>query len=151
MADLDAFWQRFVVATGIDGPYEAWGFGDESKPELMTELGLVVRDGPKRATTGVLAEYEADGEPLPEPGNLTVILGGNGEPLCVIQTTKVEIRRFADVDEEFAWIEGEGDRTLDTWRRDHLWYFSTTPYPLEDDTLLVLEYFDLAWDGRDAV
>ena len=31
MADVEAFWRRFVAATGIDGPYTAWGFG--SSPE----------------------------------------------------------------------------------------------------------------------
>src|SRR5206468_2949865 len=81
-----------------------------------TELGLLVRDGPKRATASLRSAYE-DGEPIPRAGELSVILDGDGDPLCVIRTTHVEIRRFADVDEEFAWAEGEGDRSLAYWRR----------------------------------
>src|SRR5437763_16584469 len=103
MADVEAFWRRFVAATGIDGPYTAWGFG--SSPEQATELGLLVRDGPKRATASRVSDYGPD-EPLPAAGDLGVILDGDGRPLCVIRATAVEGRAFGDVDEEFAWTEG---------------------------------------------
>ena len=63
MPDVEAFWRRFVAATGIDGPYTAWGFG--SSPEQATELGLLVRDGPKRATASLVSSY-ADEEPMPD-------------------------------------------------------------------------------------
>ena len=106
---VSRFWSAFVAATGTDGDYTAWGFG--SDPGMATELGLLVRDGPKRATASLRSAYQ-DGEPIPRAGELSVILDGDGEPLCVIRTTHVEIRRFADVDEEFAWTEGEGDRSL---------------------------------------
>ncbi len=92
MADVGEFWRRFVSATGIDGPYTAWGFGNTV--EMATELGLLVRDGPKRATASLRAAYDA-GEPMPEPGDLSIILDGAGEPLCVIRTTGVEVRAFA--------------------------------------------------------
>ena len=38
-------------APGCDSEYTAWGFGDS--PAMATELGLLVRDGPKRATAGL--------------------------------------------------------------------------------------------------
>jgi uncharacterized protein YhfF len=63
----------------------------------------------------------------------------------VIRTTAVEIRRFGDVDEAFAWDEGEGDRTLEWWRRAHLWFFKQQGIPIDDDTLMVLEHFELLW------
>jgi len=145
MADVEAFWRRFVAATGIDGPYTAWGFG--SSPEQATELGLLVRDGPKRATASLVSSY-ADDEPVPVPGDLGVILDGDGEPLCVIRTTHVEIRRFADVDEEFAWTEGEGDRSLEFWRAAHIRFFAAAGRQVDDSTPVVLERFELLWDGR---
>ena len=110
---VSRFWSGFVAATGTHGDHTAWGFG--SDPGMATELGLLVRDGPKRATASLRSAYE-HGEPIPRAGELSVILDGNGDPLCVIRTTHVEIRRFADVDEEFAWTEGEGDRSLAYWR-----------------------------------
>jgi hypothetical protein len=50
------FWRAFVAATGIDGEYTAWAFGSDA-----TGLGLLVRDGPKRAGTSLLSEYD-DGQ-----------------------------------------------------------------------------------------
>ena len=141
-ARVDAFWAGFVAATGIDGEHTAWGFG--SDPETATELGLLVRDGPKRATASLRSAYEPD-EPLPAEGDLSVILDGAGAPLCVIRTTGVEIRRFGDVDEEFAWTEGEGDRSLAYWRRAHVEFFATQGVDVTEDDDVVLERFELLW------
>jgi uncharacterized protein YhfF len=136
------YWRRFVAATGIDGAYTAWGFGNTE--QMATELGLLVRDGPKRATASLRSVYDGD-EPMPRVGDLGVILDGRGEPLCVIRTTGVEVRRFGDVDAQFAWTEGEGDRTLEYWREAHIRFFATEGRPFDEDTEVVLERFELLW------
>jgi uncharacterized protein YhfF/molybdopterin-guanine dinucleotide biosynthesis protein A len=143
-ARVEAFWSEFVAATGIDGAHTAWGFGAD--PETATELGLLVRDGPKRATASLRSVYGPD-EPLPEPGELSVILDGAAAPLCVIRTTAVEIRRFGDVDEQFARAEGEGDRSLAYWRDAHLRFFASQGADVTDDDDVVLEWFELLWAG----
>jgi uncharacterized protein YhfF len=142
---IEAFWGAFVEATGVDGPYEAWAFGDPSLPEFATELALLVRDGPKRATAGLASDYEDENEKLPEIGDLSVVLDGDGAPVCVIRTIGVETRRFGDVDEAFAWDEGEGDRTLEWWRRAHRRFFERQGTHIDDNTLMVLENFELLW------
>ncbi|HEY3765096.1 MAG TPA: ASCH domain-containing protein [Gaiellales bacterium] len=136
------YWRRFVAATGIDGPHTAWGFGNTA--EMATGLGLLVRDGPKRATASLRSAYDA-GEPMPCPGDLGVILDGSGVPLCVIRTTGVEVRAFGDVDAEFAWTEGEGDRSLEFWRAEHIRFFAAGGAPVDDSTPVVLERFELLW------
>jgi uncharacterized protein YhfF len=143
--EVDAFWAAFATATGTTGTYTAWGFGDDEKPDLMTELGLLVRDGPKRATTSLVDDFEKDGEPLPAPGDHSVILDGGGRPICIIRTSSVEIRPFGEVDAAFAWDEGEGDRSLDFWRRAHIWYFDSIGTPIDDATPVVLERFAKVW------
>jgi uncharacterized protein YhfF len=148
VGDVAAFWGRFVAATGIDGPYTAWGFGNTE--EMASDLGRLVRDGPKRATASLRSDYDGD-EPMPGVGDLGVILDGRGEPLCVIRTTSVEVRRFGDVDAEFAWTEGEGDRSLAYWRDAHIRFFAAAKRPFSEDTEVVLERFELLWDGRDEV
>jgi histidinol-phosphate aminotransferase len=145
MPDVAEFWRRFAAATGTDGPYTAWGFG--SSPEQATELGLLVRDGPKRATASRVSDY-GPGEPLPAAGDLSVILDGHGEPLCVIRVTAVEVRAFGDVDEEFARTEGEGDRSLSYWREAHIRFFASYGDTVDEATPVVLERFELVWDGR---
>jgi uncharacterized protein YhfF len=138
------FWRAFTEATGIDGPYTAWGFGSGTD-QLATKLGLLVRDGPKRATASRFASYQEDGEPLPRSGDLSVVLDDHGEPLCVIRTTDVEVRPFGTVDEEFAWVEGEGDRSLAYWRGAHIDFFASEGHPVDEDTEFVLERFELLW------
>lgn len=147
---VETFWRAFASATGVDAPYEAWAFGGDDTPELATELGLLVRDGPKRATTGRLDSLGADGEPLPEVGGYSVILDGAGEPICIIRTTRVDTLPFGEVDEEFAWVEGEGDRSLAYWREAHIRFFAGEGTPVSDDDLVVLERFDLVWPVPDA-
>jgi uncharacterized protein YhfF len=144
-SEVQAFWAAYVAATGAKGPYTAWGFGDDEKPELMTELGLLVLDGPKRATTGRLDQFDPETDPVPTPGDHSVILDGNGKPLCIIRTKSVEIRPYGTVDEAFAWDEGEGDRSLASWRQGHEWYFASVGAPIDAGTQLVLERFEKVW------
>ena len=144
-SSVRAFWQAFADATGTGADYVAWGFGSDNTPQLATELGLLVRDGPKRATTTKLSSFEEDGEPLPEVGGYSVVLDSEGEPICIIRTTRVDVVPFGEVDEEFAWVEGEGDRSLKYWREAHIWFFETEGIPITDDELVVLERFDKVW------
>ena len=143
---IEESWSEFVEATGIDGQHQAWPFAD-SIPALATKLALLVRDGPKRASAGLLSEYEQGTEtsPVPVVGELSVILDGAGSPVCVIRTTEVAVRKFRDVDEAFAWDEGEGDRTLSWWRQAHKRYFLEQGTRIDEDTLMVLERFELLW------
>jgi uncharacterized protein YhfF len=57
---------------------------------------------------------------------LSVILDGEDKPVCVIETVEIAIRPYCDVDEKFAFDEGEGDRSLRYWREAHWRYFSRT-------------------------
>jgi uncharacterized protein YhfF len=140
MDRVEQFWRDFVVATGLDGGYTAWAFGDDADA-----LGRLVLERTKRATTSLLSEYEADREPLPRPGDMSVILDAQGQPLCVIRTTHVDLSRIGDVDEAFALAEGEGDKSLGHWRRAHERFFASLGTNVDEDTMVVLERFELLW------
>src|SRR5215213_7242889 len=71
-------------------------------------------------------EYIAEGSPLPETALKTIVLDGNGDPLCIVETTEVEVRPYDKVDARFAYEEGEGDRSLEFWRGAHWRFFSRT-------------------------
>lgn len=144
---IEDLWRAFVEATGIDGPYTAWQFGNDS--EMADSLGVLVRDGPKRATTSLLSWYEGDdAEPMPKVGDLSVVLDGRGDSICVIRTVKVEVRPFGEVDEAFAWVEGEGDRGLAYWRDAHIRFFASEGRPVDEETPVVLDTFELLWPTR---
>ena len=55
---------------------------------------------------------------------ITVVLDGRGNPLCIVETNEVTIRKYNEVDDEFAQAEGEGDFSLDYWRQAHKNFFS---------------------------
>ena len=55
------------------------------------------------------------------------------------------VATFGEVDAEFARVEGEGDRSLDYWRRAHLRFFDRLDIEIDDGTMMVLERFDLVW------
>lgn len=102
-------------------PPPAWSFGDD--PEQADRLLSLVLDGTKTATASLASDYDAEGAPLPEPGTLGIVTDGSGTPRVLLATTEVRVVSFAEVDEEHAWLEGEADRSLASWRADHAQFF----------------------------
>lgn len=148
----EAFWRAYLATLPADAPaqhavYVAEAFGDN--PRLADELAALVLSGVKTATCSALWEWEAANDPLPPVGLFTVVLAGDGAPVCIIETTEVTIRAFDQVDARFAWEEGEGDRSLAYWRDAHQRFFARTlpligraPAP---DMPLVCERFRLVY------
>ncbi len=65
-----------------------------------------------------------DKEPIPQIGDISIILDWNGNPKCIIETIKVDKYKYKDVPNKFAEIEGEGDKSLDYWKKVHHKYFT---------------------------
>lgn len=111
---------------------ETFSFGDG--PELAERLGALVLDGRKTATCWAASE----GLKSTAVGKLMVMLDGAGRPRAVIETVELTQRHFDEVDEQFAYDEGEGDRTLAYWRQAHRRYF-TRNSQFEENMLLWCE------------
>lgn len=124
---IKVFWQAYLdsLPPNADKPAsmpEAWHFcNDEESANHLAELTFA---GTKRATAGALWSYEAEGEPIPQPGDLSIIINWDEEPVCIIETTQLDIVPFNQVSEEFARVEGEGDKSLAYWKKVH-WEFFT--------------------------
>lgn len=124
----------------------AWAFG--ATPSHADGLLDLVLAGTKVGTASSLWDYEVSGDPLPEVGELSVVLDGRGEPRAVIETTGISVAPFDRVDDEHAHAEGEGDRTLAHWRAVHERYWrehSENPRGYEPDMPVVCERFRLLW------
>jgi uncharacterized protein YhfF len=147
--EVERYWRAFCEQQGIaaDQRYDVYAFGDTA--EMADELADLVVNGPKRATAGLLADFDPRDEPIPEVGVHSVILDGRGRPACVVRTTEVEIKPLREVDASFAWDEGEGDRTLDGWLAGHRAYFTRDRarrgLVFSDDMPTVFERFELVW------
>ena len=70
------------------------------------------------------------------------MLDGAGCPRAIVETVELTQRRFDEVDEAFAFDEGEDDRTLASWRRAHRNYFGRQG-TYAPDMLLYCERFRL--------
>ena len=121
-ASVHDMWKAYLQLLGEEPAttaktFTAWHFCDNEAD--ANELAALVRAGEKRATASALWAYDTDGEPLPRVGDHSVIIDWEGEAQCVIRTTSVEIVPFNQVTADFAQTEGEGDRSLDHWRRVH--------------------------------
>jgi uncharacterized protein YhfF len=122
---VQPFWDTFQASIAYDASplfYEAFRFDDSE--HVANTLGALVLSGQKRATAGLLWTNEVANKPLPKVGVLSVVTDWHGTPLCVIQTTHVEIVPFDNVSDSFAATEGEGDKTLRYWRDAHWRFFS---------------------------
>ncbi len=92
-------------------------FGDA--PELSRELVALIRAGRKRAGTSLLWSHEHEDEPLPEVGDIGIVVDHEGEPAAITRVVHVHVTAFDEVDEAYAALEGEGDGSLAYWRAAH--------------------------------
>ena len=150
LAQQRAFWQaacRAVPGLPATADYQVWHFGDSA--QLARELADLVLHGPKRATAGLLWDAEIDPTMTPVLGGYSLVTDRAGAPLLVIQTTRVDILPYGEVDADFAAAEGEGDGSLAYWRNAHWAYFSRRCAALgrapSEDMPVILERFALIY------
>ena len=144
-----AFWQRCREAQDIP---ETAGYyvGPFSQPHLANYQDMLldlVREGKKRATARLAMEFEKYGIAPRTPGDYWVVLDTRGEPACLVRITDVQTWPFEDVPLSFAQREGEGDNSLEYWRKVHKDYFvlQCAEWGVEwrDDLAVCCEGFDL--------
>ena len=107
-----------------------------------TLVNLVLH-GNKRATAGLLSEYELEGEHIEHVGELLAMVDNNGQHVGTLEVTRAEIVRFADVPNEFALAEAEGDLNAAEFRASHLEFWTRVGGTVTEDTLVVTVYFNL--------
>lgn len=107
---------------------------------LLVDLVL---NGSKRATAGLLHDYANEGEEVEHVGELLAMTDNDGAHVGTLRVTRVEVLRFADVPDEFALAEAEGDLNAADFRASHLAYWSNVGEAVTDDTKVVTIYFDL--------
>lgn len=153
---IDAFWDNFLKETKLENVqlHDAWAFGDSAS--LADDLASLTVKGIKTATASAYIEYVLDHEALPQVSDhaLDIILDGQGQPVAVIRVTKVYVVPFLDVTPEYAYKEGEADRSLDSWRKIHHQYWQRTfearGLAIEIDQIdVVCEEFEVVWHPQE--
>jgi uncharacterized protein YhfF len=124
---------------------------------LRDQLVAEILNGSKTSTTGLVIDYEHEGEPLPEVGSRAVVIDSDDRPVAVIEVTGVRVVPLAQVDLAHVVDEGEGDTSVAEWRAGHerFWHseemraaLEDPEFTVDDTTLTVLERFRLITDLR---
>jgi uncharacterized protein YhfF len=122
--------------------------------ELRDRLVAAVLTGEKTATSGLLVEWELDGEPVPRAGERFLVVDSAEAPVAVIEMEDVRVLRLADVDITIAHEEGEGFNGVEEWRLAHEAFWNSyadelrsrlgdPSWTLVDETPVVVERFRL--------
>jgi uncharacterized protein YhfF len=144
----NAFFAEFRLTREIaNSDYVVVAFGDSGA--MADELVALVESGSKRATASLLRDYEEGREALPRVGDHVVVVDSRAVPRIIWRTTEVVIKPLADVDDGFAWDEGEGDRTRAWWLDAHRTCFGRQAaregFALTDQIKTVFERFVVVW------
>jgi len=119
---------------------------------LRDQLVAAILAGEKTTTTGLVADYEHENEPLPSPGLRQVVVDSAGRPVAVIETTTVRVMRLANVSLDHALGEGEGYTSVAEWRAGHEQFWHSAGmrqalggpiFTVGDHTLVVTQEFRL--------
>ena len=122
---------------------------------LRDQLVAAILAGEKTTTTGLVADYEHENDPLPTAGLRQVVVDSAGRGVAVIETTAVRVIPLADVDLDHALGEGEGFTSVAQWRAGHeqFWHsaemrqaLGDPAFMVGDDTLVVVQEFRLIQD-----
>ena len=97
-----------------------WKFGIDND-----KLVNLVLQGKKKATTSLLSDYD------------------NNNDACLIQIKDVIITEFKNIKDELAYLEGEGDRSLEYYRKVHNDFFKSIDKNFNDNTKVVFEIFEV--------
>lgn len=138
-------WKKFQTENHVeDCPYEEWAFGADADA-----LASLVANGEKTGTSSAYPLYELEKEPLPKVGEYSVVLNSMDEAVCIIQTKKVYVVPFDAVTAEHARKEGEGDQSLEFWRKAHEKFFTEclaeADLKFTSDMKVVCEEFEVVY------
>jgi uncharacterized protein YhfF len=97
--------------------------------ELRRQLVAAVLAGEKTATAGLLEEYEAEGAPVPSPGDRFSLDDYDDKPVAVVEVTEARVVPAGEIDVRFARDEGEGFESVEDWRLAHERFFERSIEP----------------------
>src|SRR4051812_22275166 len=116
---------------------------------MATEFAELVVAGVKRATAGLVRQFGPHGEPPPAVGGYVVLLDGVERPRAIWRTTEVRVGPLNSVDRQFAWDEGEHERTRDWWLSAHRRFFERRAaeqgFQMHDQIETMFERFEVVW------
>lgn len=149
---LEKFWMEFLKLNPDNDKKqlpESFYFCDNEKD--ANECADLVINKIKRATATSLWWFEKNNQPLPKVGDQAIITDWNGNPKAVIESIKIEPTPYNEITPEFAEIEGEGDKSLEYWKKVHKAYYQREMEPygekFDENMIIICEHFETIYVG----
>ncbi|MDR2895654.1 MAG: ASCH domain-containing protein [Propionibacteriaceae bacterium] len=140
LGDLEVF---MGTPWGEAVPPPTWSFSDD--PAVADELLDLVLTGKKVATSSLERDYIDHHEPLPEIGDLSILVDSAGQPHALIRDVEVKRCRFDEITPTQAAAESEGDLSLEQWRDAHRKLWSDSGTGVDGATMVVWERFKVLY------
>lgn len=87
---------------------------------LRDALVAAILDGTKTSTTSLVIQYDdGGGDPLPRPGDRSILVDSSEQPVAVLEVTDIRFGPLHAVDLQHVRDEGEGHETVEQWRTAH--------------------------------
>jgi len=149
---IEKFWMEFLKLNPDNEKKqlpESFYFCDNEKD--ANECADLVINKIKRATATSLWWFEKNNQPLPKMGEQAIITDWNGNPKAVIETIKIKPTPYNEITPEFAEIEGEGDKSLEYWKKVHKAYYQREMEPhgekFDENMIIICEHFETIYVG----
>ena len=122
---------------------------------MRDKLTALAFGGGKVVTSDLLANYQIEGEPVEQPGDISILLDSDERPVAMIEDVRSTVIRLADMTDEDAIDEGEGYADAAAFRVSHEDHWSAfidevrdglgdPTFTITDDTPIVVERFRIA-------
>lgn len=102
------------------------------------ELIKLVLSGSKTATSSIYNENL-----LPKIGDREILIFDNEKEACITVIKKIIITEFKNVTKELAFLEGEGDKSLEYWKKVHFEYFKSIKSDFNGNDKILFEIFEV--------
>ena len=145
------YWDRFISGLPLNSrplnPNISASFAGNK--EITDELLNLYLIGKKTAGSSIVEDFVSAGDELPQIGNYWIFLNSKEEPSCILKTVDIKIHKFNEVPLEIAIAEGEGDLSLEYWRKVHsdLYTPFLNAWGLKEiaDATVITEFFNVVY------
>ena len=148
---VNQMWEDFIKENNEYKSHEmpeSWYFCDNKMD--ANECADLVVNKVKQATSTSLWWYEKNNERLPKSNDIYIVTDWDGMAKAIIRTTKVNKVPFNHITKHYAEIEGEGNKSLEYWKKIHWDYFTREMKPFgampSEKMIIVCEQFETIWD-----
>lgn len=147
MDRIEEFWKAYLRQTSQSESMayaEVFSFGHgEQMADCLLQLVL---QGKKTATCW----RHKTGEEITQDGAKSIVLDGQGNPVCIIETVETIILPYKEVDWTLAKLEGE-DEDLESWKWNHKTFFEEEGkrkgFSFDENMLLCFEKFKVVYNS----